>query len=144
MFEISVSELMVLAVVGLVVVGPERLPKVARATGLFLGRLRRYADDVKTDIEREMRLDTLRKARTEFEDSIRHIGDDLDTEFRQVEQTLDENMRSFRTAFQAKPDEAFVEAKCGDGTEPPPALKNGLGETERNEPSRDTIEYDAP
>ena len=54
MFDISFSEIVVIAVVALVVVGPERLPKVARTLGYLFGRAQRYIADVKSDIQREM------------------------------------------------------------------------------------------
>jgi len=63
MFDIGFSELMVIAVIALVVIGPERLPKVARTLGHLTGRLRRYVEDVKSDINREIELDELRKMR---------------------------------------------------------------------------------
>ena len=61
MFDIGFSELMVIAVVALIVIGPERLPKVARTLGHLFGRMQRYVSDVKADISREMELDELRK-----------------------------------------------------------------------------------
>lgn len=61
MFDVGLSEVMVIAVVALVVIGPERLPRVARAAGLLLGRLQRYVSDVKADINREIQLDELKK-----------------------------------------------------------------------------------
>lgn len=57
MFDLGFSELIVIAVVTLIVVGPERLPKVARTAGHLLGRLQRYVSDVKSDIQREMQLE---------------------------------------------------------------------------------------
>ncbi len=63
MFDIGFSELMVIAVIALVVIGPERLPKVARTLGHLAGRLQRYVSDVKADINREIELDELRKMR---------------------------------------------------------------------------------
>lgn len=70
MFDIGFSELMVIAVVALIVIGPERLPKVARAVGILLGRLQRYAADVKADISREMQLEELKKLQQEMADRI--------------------------------------------------------------------------
>lgn len=67
MFDIAFSELVVLAVVALVVIGPERLPTVARTVGALLGRLNRYVSDVKSDVEREMRLEEMKKLRAEVE-----------------------------------------------------------------------------
>lgn len=67
MFDIGFSELLVVAVVALVVIGPERLPTVARTVGALLGRLNRYVADVKSDVEREMRLEEMKKLRAEVE-----------------------------------------------------------------------------
>jgi sec-independent protein translocase protein TatB len=61
MFDFGFSEIMVIGVVLLVVVGPERLPKVARTVGHVLGRVQRYVSDVKSDIQREMQLEELKK-----------------------------------------------------------------------------------
>lgn len=71
MFDFGFSELMVVGVVALVVIGPERLPKVAKTVGHLLGRAQRYVSDVKGDIQREFELDELRKMRTEMEQSAR-------------------------------------------------------------------------
>jgi len=70
-FDAGFSELMVIAVVALIVIGPERLPRVARTLGHLFGRLQRYVNDVKADINREMELDELRKFKTTFEDAAR-------------------------------------------------------------------------
>src|SRR5881394_3689429 len=63
MFDIGFSEMMVIAVLALIVIGPERLPRMARTVGHLAGRLQRYVSDVKADINREMELDELRKMR---------------------------------------------------------------------------------
>lgn len=61
---------MVIAVVALIVIGPERLPKVARTAGLLSGRLRRYVGDVKADISREMQLEELKRMQQEVADRV--------------------------------------------------------------------------
>ncbi len=61
MFDVGFSELIVIGLVALVVIGPQRLPAVARTVGHLLGRLQRYVGDVKSDISREMQLDELKK-----------------------------------------------------------------------------------
>ena len=77
MFDIGFSELLVIGLVALIVIGPERLPRVARTLGILAGRLQRYVADVKADINREVELDELRKmkdsvqqAATGFESSV--------------------------------------------------------------------------
>lgn len=77
MFDIGFSEMVVIGLVALIVIGPERLPRVARTMGHLMGRLQRYVADVKADINREVELDELRKmkdsvqqAATGFENSV--------------------------------------------------------------------------
>ena len=62
MFDISFWELMVIGVVGLIVIGPDRLPAVARKLGYWVGRARRFVNNVRQDIDREIRQDELRQA----------------------------------------------------------------------------------
>ena len=73
MFDIGFSELFVIGIVALIVIGPERLPKVARTAGHLFGRMQRYVNDVKADINREMELDELRKMKTQFESAAREV-----------------------------------------------------------------------
>ena len=61
MFDVGLLELFLVAVVALLVVGPERLPKLARTAGMWIGRGRRFIGSVKDDIEREMKADELRR-----------------------------------------------------------------------------------
>jgi sec-independent protein translocase protein TatB len=80
MFDIGFSELMVIAVVALVVIGPERLPRVARTAGHLMGRLQRYVNDVKADINREMELEELRKFKNEFEKTAQTVQTQVNDE----------------------------------------------------------------
>ena len=75
MFDIGFSELLVIGLVALIVIGPERLPRVARTIGHLAGRLQRYVADVKADINREIELDELRKMR----DSMQQAAADIET-----------------------------------------------------------------
>lgn len=81
MFDIAFSELMIIGVVALLVIGPEKLPKVARTLGHLLGRAQRYVNDVKSDISREIQLDELKKLQTEVTESARSIEDSVRKEF---------------------------------------------------------------
>jgi sec-independent protein translocase protein TatB len=77
MFDISFSELMVIAVVALIVIGPQRLPTVARTLGHLFGRMQRYVNDVKADISREMELEELKKLQSSMEDAARSMRDSV-------------------------------------------------------------------
>jgi sec-independent protein translocase protein TatB len=70
MFDIGFSELLVIGVVALIVIGPERLPKVARTAGHLYGRMQRYVSTVKSDISHEIQLDEMRRAGQGFKESI--------------------------------------------------------------------------
>lgn len=61
MFDIGFSELLLIMVVALVVVGPERLPRLARTAGLYIGRLRRTVATVKADVQRELAAEDLKR-----------------------------------------------------------------------------------
>lgn len=65
MFDIGFWELTMIAIIALVVVGPDKLPGVARTAGKWIGRARRFVGDVKTDIDRELKQEELRKALAE-------------------------------------------------------------------------------
>ncbi|MCX7161793.1 MAG: Sec-independent protein translocase protein TatB [Betaproteobacteria bacterium] len=88
MFDVGLSELMVIAVVALVVIGPERLPKVARTAGLLLGRLQRYVGDVKADINREIQLDELKKLQQQVTDQVTGLEASVAHEMREVESAV--------------------------------------------------------
>ena len=78
MFDIGFFEMVIIAVVALIVLGPENSPKVARAAGHLLGRLQRYVNDVKSDINREMQLEELKEAAGAGRGSARNLGTQRD------------------------------------------------------------------
>ena len=84
MFDVSFTELMVIGVIALIVIGPERLPKVARTVGHLLGRAQRYVNDVKSDIQREIELDELRKFKSEMDDA----ANTMQSSLRETESSL--------------------------------------------------------
>lgn len=94
MIDLGLSKLMVIGVVALVVIGPERLPKVARTAGALFGRAQRYINDVKAEVSREMELDELRKMRTDFEDAARQAQSTIHQHLREQEDSLNEAWQS--------------------------------------------------
>jgi sec-independent protein translocase protein TatB len=110
MFDIGFSELVVIAVVALIVIGPERLPKAARTMGHLFGRLQRYVNDVKADINREIELDELRKlqrevqtAATELKTSVESAAHGVESGVRDVERELNTAGTEPETARLAEP-----------------------------------------
>ena len=90
MFDIGFTELMVIALVALIVIGPERLPRVARTLGHLAGRLQRYVADVKADINREVELDELRKMRDSMQEAASGVESSFDAELRKTESELNQ------------------------------------------------------
>lgn len=74
MFGVDFSELMVILVVALVVIGPERLPKVARTLGHLLGRAHRYINSVKADISHDMAIDEMRQLQQQVQQQAAGAG----------------------------------------------------------------------
>jgi sec-independent protein translocase protein TatB len=108
MFDVGIWELAVIGVVALVVLGPERLPKVARTAGHLFGRLQRYVAQVKSDINREMEASELSKVKTEFESAAQSFKQDIETKVAQtdrdmheVEATIDRQLRAGETDAQS-------------------------------------------
>jgi sec-independent protein translocase protein TatB len=77
MLDIGFSKLLIIGGIALVVIGPERLPRVARMAGTLIGRAQRYVSDVKAEVNRSMDLDELNKVKKEFETAARDVGQSI-------------------------------------------------------------------
>jgi len=97
MFDISFSELLVIGAIALIVIGPARLPGVARTVGHLLGRAQRYVNDVKADIRREVELDELRK----LKEQMNAAAQDVQTSMQAGEAMLRETQASLQTGLDA-------------------------------------------
>lgn len=101
MFDFSFAELMVIMVVALVVIGPERLPKVARTLGHLYGRAQRYVNGVKSDIARDMAIEEYRQ----LQQKIQAEASALHQSVQQVTQTVDQQVQQInRAAAEPLPD----------------------------------------
>ena len=92
MFDIGFSELLVIGVVALIVIGPEKLPRMARTVGVLAGRLQRYVSDVKADINREIELEELRKMRDSMQQAASDFQTSVQTELNQTETELNKTV----------------------------------------------------
>ena len=112
MFDIGFSELMVIGLVALVVLGPERLPRVARTLGHLAGRLQRYVADVKADINREIELDELRKMRDSMQQAATEVESTVRKELSKTEDDLNKTVaeavedKSFKPEAETAPEAA--------------------------------------
>jgi sec-independent protein translocase protein TatB len=126
MFDIGFSELLLIAVVALIVIGPERLPKVARTVGHLVGRMQRYVNDVKADIAREMELDELRKMQSSMEDAARSFQSSVNQGVSEAEREMDRLAQDTQSAV-----DAYAEA-------PAPAEPPATAAPEQRELALDT------
>ncbi len=138
MFDFGFSEILLVALVALIVVGPERLPKVARTAGHLLGRLQRYVSDVKSDISREMQLEDLKKLQQQVEQQARELESTVRTQMEKVEsdlgQTASEVRRDVSESLEGAAVGASEEAVRAPVADAAPALPEGRPEGE--EPPR--------
>ena len=74
MIDLGLTKMALIGVVALVVIGPEKLPKVARMAGSLFGRAQRYINEVKSEVSREIELDELRKMQKEVEEAATSVG----------------------------------------------------------------------
>ncbi len=79
MFDIGVTKIAIIGAIALIVIGPEKLPALAKTLGTLLGRARRYVADVKDEVNRSMDLDELRKMRDTVEEAARDVEDSIQT-----------------------------------------------------------------
>jgi sec-independent protein translocase protein TatB len=145
MFDIGFSEMIVIGVVALVVIGPERLPKVARTAGALFGRMQRYVADVKADINREIdasELKDLKKTMTEaassFEQSVSSHAAEIKEEVRKTEEEfnrLSNPMMHFGLAGGAVATTTAADEPAQADPDSSPQMELGLGGTAPGESS---------
>lgn len=122
MFELSFGKMMIIAVVALIVLGPEKLPKVARTIGHLLGRARTYANTVKQDIDREMQMDELRKLQQQAQEAARSFETAVNDAGRSVEQEAASVQNSVNSSL-AQAESAALNAVVSE-TSPEVATEN--------------------
>lgn len=88
MFDISFMELLVISLVALVVIGPERLPVVAKTLGNLYGRCRSFVYSVKTDIHNEIRMEELKKMQSSIEETVHSVEQSVQHDLDQMKSTV--------------------------------------------------------
>ncbi len=81
MIDFGFDKIALIGAVALIVIGPEKLPRVARTVGHLMGKARRYVADVKAEVSRSIELEELQKVKTEFEAAARDVGSTVSREF---------------------------------------------------------------
>jgi len=92
MFDIGVTKLMIVGGIALIVIGPERLPRVARMVGTMVGRAQRYVADVKAEVNRSIELEELQKMKSQFETAARDVGDSVNKGFDEARTNIEQSL----------------------------------------------------
>ena len=120
MIDFGLTKMMLIGVVALVVIGPEKLPKVARMAGSLFGRAQRYINEVKAEVSREMELDELRKMHDEVKQAAGDVQQSIARNMAETESDLNAAWtgsgedRSIGGALRATPDTAQLARKSKD------------------------------
>jgi sec-independent protein translocase protein TatB len=103
MIDLGVSKLALIAVVALVVVGPERLPKVARMAGNLFGRAQRYMADLKSEVNRQMEVEEFKKFREESVSALKEVENSISSAASEANANLTDQADIFETNFEKLP-----------------------------------------
>jgi len=120
MFGVDFSELMVILVVALIVIGPERLPKVARTLGLLWGRAQRYVNGVKADIARDMAIEEFRQ----LTKKVQQEASSAEQAMKQATHTLDQQMQQLSDTIE-RPAQTLAQATTAIA-QPAPAVSQPI------------------
>lgn len=90
MIDLGISKMALIGAVALIVIGPEKLPRVARTVGALIGKAQRYVADVKAEVNRSMDLDELKKMRETVEDAARNVENSIQTSASEFENSWTE------------------------------------------------------
>jgi len=114
MIDLGLSKLALIGVVALIVIGPERLPKVARMAGTLLGRAQRYINEVKSEVSRELELDELRKMRKDMEEAASNVEQTVSQNLSQVESDIQATWRDTPNPLIDPPTPERISVKAKD------------------------------
>jgi sec-independent protein translocase protein TatB len=101
MIDLGIEKMMVIGAVALIVIGPEKLPRVARTVGTLIGKAQRYVADVKAEVNRSIELDELKKMKTEVETAARDVESSIHSGVRDIERELNQAKQGIESSFDA-------------------------------------------
>ncbi|MGM0593089.1 MAG: Sec-independent protein translocase protein TatB [Pseudomonadota bacterium] len=144
MFDIGFWELSLIAVVGLLVIGPERLPKVARTVGLWVGRMRGFVTSVKADIDKELRAEELKRVMEEHTRSsgIHEILEETKSSVEEMNKpdylvrAMQDEQGKGSPAAETRADNGGDAGKSGEAVQAPSADETEKGEQAQSEPAK--------
>ena len=124
MIDIGLSKMALIGVVALVVIGPEKLPKVARTVGTLLGKAQRYVNDVKAEVNRSMELDELRKMKENVESAARDVEQSVHTSAKDFEKDWNDATASLNDSSSGSSDNTGSEYDWNSSSTVTPAYRH--------------------
>jgi sec-independent protein translocase protein TatB len=124
MFELGMVEIVIIGVIALVVLGPERLPKAARFVGLWVRKARAQWFAVKSELERELAVEEMKAAMEREGRRIRNTVDEASEHFNEATQSLDDAVLEARKELPSATELDPAPSRKPDGENSPPALRN--------------------
>ena len=112
MIDFGFDKIALIGAVALIVIGPEKLPRVVRTVGTLMGKARRYVADVKAEVNRSIELEELQKMKSQFETAVQDVEQTVNREVHDAQQALDQQVNDISSGLSSTP--AFA------GYEPPP------------------------
>ena len=99
MIDLGIEKMMVIGAVALIVIGPEKLPRVARTIGTLMGKAQRYVADVKAEVNRSIELEELKKMKQEVETAARDVETSIHSGVRDIERELNETAQGISSGL---------------------------------------------
>jgi sec-independent protein translocase protein TatB len=114
MIDFGFDKLALIGAVALIVIGPEKLPKVARTVGHLVGKAQRYVADVRAEVNRSIELDELKKMKSQFEDAARNVEQTVHSTVSEASSSFDKEWSSIGSALDGS------DSTAGSASEPLP------------------------
>jgi sec-independent protein translocase protein TatB len=118
--DFGLDKIALIGAVALIVIGPEKLPKVARTIGHLVGKAQRYVADVRAEVNRSIELDELKKMKTQFEDAARNVEQTVQQEVQSASSSFDTDWSNLGSPASEAPAAGATDALAS----PPPAYRH--------------------
>ena len=118
MIDFGFDKIALIGAVALIVIGPEKLPRVARTVGHFIGKAQRYVADVKAEVNRSIELEELKKMKSQVEDAARDVEQTVSSGIQQTTSEFDKTWQDATAGI------AGGSSNSEPWTPPPPAYKH--------------------
>ena len=124
MIDFGFDKLALIGAVALIVIGPEKLPKVARTLGHLVGKAQRYVADVKAEVNRSIELDELKKMKTQFEDAARDVESSVKQQMNEASTSFEKDWASIGTSLENSSSSADGTSSYEPLAPPPPEYRH--------------------